>query len=342
MGVLQRIAISPSFGLVALGAASLLVGCPSDPKGTSSGAASSASAASTTSALPPGTTSAAPTAPTASASGPKPYEGPTGTLKGVITIDGDEPPRTSFTYPAECEGAAGTYGKLFRVGQDGQLADAIVAVTHYDGFVPPKSKPVELTIKNCQYSQRSIALTDTQFLSIRNQDGDTTYIPHLDGARLPATIVAVPKGPAVKIYTRGQGRYWLRDQMTRPFMMAHVFHFPYSTTDVTGLDGRYEIPSIPVGKAKVNVFLPQTKSMLSESKEIEIEPGDNVIDLTLSFDAERDTPQDGHGGTKPKYRDPNDPLLQMRPDGSAAPAPSASPSSAPATKGSASPGGTPL
>ncbi|MEQ9324823.1 MAG: hypothetical protein RIF41_36995, partial [Polyangiaceae bacterium] len=202
----------------------------------------------------------------------------------------------------------------------------------------PKTKPVEVTIKNCQYSQRSIALTDTQFLSIRNLDGGTTYIPHLDGARLPATIVAVPKGPAVKIYSRGPGRYWLRDQMTRPFMMAHVFHFPYSTTDVTGLDGRYAIPGIPVGKAKVNVFLPQTKTMLSESKEIEIKPGDNVVDLTLSFDAERDTPEDGHGGTKPKYRDPNDPLLKARPDGSAAPSP-APPAGGSAT---ASPGGSPL
>lgn len=334
MGALRSTA---AISICHLAAASLLVGCPSNPSGTSGSASSSGTAATTTSAAPPATGSAS-AAPTASASGPKPYEGPTGTVKGVITIDGDEAPRTSFTYPADCEGAAGTYGKLFRVGQDGQLADAIVAVTHYDGFVPPKTKPVDITIKNCQYSQRSIALTDTQFLSIRNLDGGTTYIPHLDGARLPATIVAVPKGPAVEIYTRGQGRYWLRDQMTRPFMMAHVFHFPYSTTDVTGLDGRYEIPGIPVGKAKINVFLPQTKTMLSKSQEIEVAPGDNTVDLTLTFDAERDTPEDGHGGTKPKYRDPNDPLLQMGPDGK--PAPTATPSASPAT--SSSPDGTPL
>ncbi|HHH27853.1 MAG TPA: carboxypeptidase regulatory-like domain-containing protein [Polyangiaceae bacterium] len=119
-------------------------------------------------------------------------------------------------------------------------------------------------------------------------------------------------------------------------MMAHVFHFPYSTTDVTGLDGRYEISGVPVGKAKVNVFLPQTKTMLSESKEIEVKPGVNTLDLTLTFDAERDTPEDGHGGTKPKYRDPNDPLLKMRPDGSA------TPSATPTTSATAAPDGGPL
>jgi hypothetical protein len=289
----------------------VLAGCPGDNRApSSSGTAPTATGASTGAATgaatgsgpaaPPTGAAGMPPPPHATATGPEPYEGPTGTITGVITIKGDEPPRTPFKYPAECEGAAGSYGKLFRVGQDGQLADAIVAVTHYDGFVPPKNKSVEVNIKNCQYSQRSIALTDTQYLSIFNRDAIRSYIPHLDGARLPATMVAVPRGPELKIYTRGKGRYWLRDQMKRDFMTAHVFHFPYSTTHVTGLDGRYRIAGIPVGKAKVSVLLPQTTSMLSTQKDIEVKEGDNAVDLELTFDAKRDTPPDGHGGTKLK------------------------------------------
>ncbi|MEZ4442506.1 MAG: hypothetical protein R3B72_25660 [Polyangiaceae bacterium] len=289
---------SPLFSRLTMGAAALwLGGCsngtPPEPTPGSATAAATASAA--PSAAPSASSSAAKPEPSV-----KPYEGPTGVVKGVVTIKGDEAPVTPFDFPDNCAAAAGMYGKLFRVGQDGQLADAIVAVTHYKGFVPPKQRAVEITIKDCQYSQRSIALTDDQYLEIRNLDSGTSYIPHLDGARLPSTNVAIPQGPSLRMDTRGRGRYWLRDQMTRPFMMAHVFHFPYSTTAVTGLDGRFSIEGVPVGKAKINVMLPQTKTLLSVSKDIEVKEGDNVVDLELTFDAKRDTPDDGHGGTKPK------------------------------------------
>jgi hypothetical protein len=245
------------------------------------------------------TATSAPTAPvpTATAPQPKAYEGPTGTVKGKITVTGDPSPTTPFKYPTECSAAAGTYGKLFRVGQDGGLADALVTVTEYEGFVPPKKEAVELTIKNCAYSQRTVALTHGQHLEVRNLDSLTSYLPHLDGARLPAGIVAVPLGEPVKLHTRGVQRYWLRDQMARAFMVAHVFHLPYSTTAVTDLSGEYAIEGVPVGKAKVAVLLPQL--MKTVHKDVEVAEGDNVVDIELTFDAATDTPSDGHGGTKP-------------------------------------------
>ena len=277
-----------------------LAGCPDpSPTGdTTTGALASGSAASTASASVSAAASAA-TSPTASATPPKPYEGPTGTLRGVVKVTGDEPPLTNFRYPKECEGAAGVYGKLFRVGQDGQLADAVVTVTHYEGFVPAKSNEVELTIKDCAYSQRTVVLTDGQQLAVRNLDALTSYIPHLDGARLPATMVAVPRGEPVSLSTRGLGRYWLRDQMGRSFMVAHVFHLPFSTATVTGLDGRYVIEGIPVGKAKLGLMLPMTRDLKTKTQDIEVKEGDNVFDLTLEFDAAKDTPADGSGNTKP-------------------------------------------
>jgi hypothetical protein len=286
------------------GLAVALMGCPSGPPpGAAPDAASSAATTSapTASAVPSASASAEPMGlPMPST---PPYSGPSGTIKGVITISGDPPPLTKFSYPKECEGAAGVYGKLLRVGQDGQLADAIVAVTDYGPhYVKPTSDVVKVNIKNCAFSTRSIALTDGQHIEIQNDDLMTTYLPHLDGARMPATIVAVPRGPVVKVYSRGRGRYWLRDQMTRDFMVAHTFHFPYATTDVTGLDGRYKVNGVPVGNAKINVLLPQTKTMKSLSKEIEVKEGENIVDLELTFDADADTPDDGHGGTKPKQR----------------------------------------
>src|SRR5207237_564171 len=158
-----------------------------------------------------------------------------GGLSGTVRIKGDPAPATPHTYPKECGGeAAAMYGKLFRAGKDHELADALVSVSKYQGYVPPRESAIRVTIKNCSYSTRTIAMTDGQHLEVRNLEDDTkSYIPWLEGARLPASLVAVPHGDAVKLYSRGFGRYWLRDQMGTKFMVAHVFHVNFATTAVT-------------------------------------------------------------------------------------------------------------
>ncbi|MFP6683736.1 MAG: hypothetical protein VB934_03450 [Polyangiaceae bacterium] len=269
--------------------------CPTAPP---SGAPSAVSGSTTpTASASTARPSLSATSPTAKGSGeakeqPKrePYKGPTGTLSGTIRATGDPAPTVNHQYPKGCESAAGTYGKLFRTGQGGTLADALVAVTNYDGYVPPKSDAVAITIRNCTYSARTVALTDGQHIEIRNLDPITSYLPYLDGARATATNVAVPRGSAVKLYSRGRQRYWLRDQMGRNFMVANVFHLPYSTTAVTGLDGRYRIEGLPVGEVKVSVMLPATKNLKHISRKLTIKAGDNTLDLEFGFDAAKDSP----------------------------------------------------
>jgi hypothetical protein len=301
----------------------LLLGCDSGPGTTDAPPTATASASTTATATATGSGSAA---------AKIPYTGPAGTVRGVVRIKGDPPPDTPFSYPAGCESASGVYGKLFRVGQEGQLADAIVTVWEYTpAYIPPKSDVVNVTIKDCAYSQRSIALTDGQHIEVKNLDSLTSYVPHLDGARQPALLVAVPQGEPVKLYTRGQARYWLREDMKRPFMVAHVFEFPFSTVAVTGLDGRFEISGVPVGKAKVSAMLPQLHSrtpkflpLYSVTKSIEIKEGDNVVEIELEFHKDENMPRDGHGGSKPADLPPEPPS-------------SAAPSASPAPPGSAAP-----
>lgn len=280
--------------VIACAALSVLVaGCDDAPPAPGSGRQATGSATSGAASGPK--PEARSPEPSPSASGepkPPPYSGPTGALTGTVRIKGDPPPETPHKYPKECEGEAGAvYGKLFRVGKDHQLADALVAVSKYQGYVPPKEAAIRVTIKNCAYSTRTIAMTDGQHLEVRNVDDDTTtYLPWLDGARMPAGIVATPHGDPVKLYTRGYSRYWLRDQMGRTFMVAHVFHFHFSTTAVTGLDGKYAIEGVPLGKVDVSAMLPSA-NLLSVSKPFEIKEGDNHLDLELAFDKKRDTPE---------------------------------------------------
>lgn len=284
-------------------AAGLAVGCgneaqkptPSNPTATAATATVSPTASS---------------APSAKKPQPKPYEGPTGTVVGRVTIAGDPAPKTNLRYEKGCEGAIATYGRLFRTGVDGGLGDALVTVTEYGkNYVPPKSEAISIKVTNCAFSQRTIAMTDGQHIEVQNLMNAKSFLPHLDGARQPATIVAVPAGEPIKLFTRGLSRYWLRDQMGRTHMVAHVFHLPYSTAAVTGLDGKFRIEGIPAGgTVEVSAMLPQLKNMNAVTKELKVEADkDNEIELELNFDAAKDTPADGHGGTKPKGMTPAPP-----------------------------------
>ena len=69
-----------------------------------------------------------------------PYAGPTGTVRGVLRVSGDEAPDTTRNLAdakADCDLARPTFGKLFREGAERRLADALIAVSGYEGYVVP-------------------------------------------------------------------------------------------------------------------------------------------------------------------------------------------------------------
>jgi hypothetical protein len=237
----------------------------------------------------------------------KPYSGPKATLKGKVRIEGDPPPDTNLKFPDKCKDAQATYAKLFRVGLDNGLADAMVAVTGTSAFVPADGPVAKATIHGCAVNRRTVAMTYGQRLEIANIDKLDSYVPYLDGAISRAGMVAVPGGEPVKLYPHEPGHYMIRDTMPSG-LVADVFVLKYATHDVTALDGGYEIKNLPPGKVRVDVFLPVIGK--SQGQEFELKEGDNTLDFTLKFDAKKDIP-------------------------GAAPAASGSASAAPAASGSA-------
>lgn len=215
--------------------------------------------------------------------GQAPYSGPVGTLRGRVTIQGDPPPDSGLSFPVgKCGEAAATYGRLFRVGQDKALADALVTVVNYDGYVPEREEAEKVTIQGCAFSGRTVAVTYGQRVEVSNLDPLEPYMPILDGAPFTAVLVAMPRGDAVKFTPLKPGYYELRDTLPKPFLKAGVFVLKYATHDVTGLDGRYEIKGIPVGKVLTAALLPAIGQ--DTKKAIEIKEGDNTLDFELTFD----------------------------------------------------------
>jgi hypothetical protein len=218
------------------------------------------------------------------AKGEAPYAGALGTIGGVVTISGDDAPdmpEAVTGVPADCLAAKETYGKLFREGPGRALADVVVGVTGYAGYVPEESPAQIADASGCAWDARTYVLTFGQSLDVRSRDS-RPYVPDLMGAQLKAQLVALPRGDAIHLYPEQPGRYQLTDSM-RLFMLADVLVVKFPTHAVTGKDGRFVIPRIPVGKVKVSALLPSVMAQLE--KDVEVHAGELVeVPLTLTFD----------------------------------------------------------
>jgi hypothetical protein len=213
------------------------------------------------------------------------YGGPTGVVQGVVSATGDQAPVASEhlkRISGACPEAREIYGRLFREGMMRSLADVLVAVTGYEGYVAEQSPKQVVAARGCAFNTRTLALTFGQTIEILSKDSET-YVPNLLGSKMAAQLFALPGGAGSTVYPQQVGHYVLTDDI-KVFMMTDVFVLAYSTHAVTGLDGRYQISGIPVGKARVSALLPATGAVVE--KDVVIEAGKTVdLAFELPFDA---------------------------------------------------------
>jgi len=216
--------------------------------------------------------------------GEAPYSGATGTIRGVVTVSGDEAPvQTDIIsrIPADCQGAKEFYGKLFREGAGRTLADAVIGVTGYEGYLPEDTPSVVADAAGCAWNSRTYVLTFGQSLDVRSRDS-RPYVPDLLGEELKAQLVALPRGDAIHLYPSRPSRFELTDSM-RLFMLAEVIVVKFPTHAVTKLDGAFVIPRVPVGKVQVSALSPAT--MAQSTKSVEVHAGESVeVNFVLPFE----------------------------------------------------------
>jgi len=216
--------------------------------------------------------------------GEAPYAGPTGSVHGIVTATGDEPPTQDemlARIPPDCASAKEFYARLFREGPSRSLADVVIGVTGYTGYVPEDVPAQSADGAGCAWDSRTYVLTFGQSLDVRSRDS-RAYVPDLLGAHLKAQLVAVPRGSAIHLYPEHAGRFELVDSM-RLFMFAEVIVVKFPTHAVTGVDGQFVIPRIPVGKVTVSALLPATLAQVS--KDVEVHAGESVeLKFELPFD----------------------------------------------------------
>lgn len=231
--------------------------------------------------------------------GSPPYTGPTGAVAGVVRVTGGTAPTRDEVLAKiknACADSRSVYGPLFREGPERALADALVTVTGYQGYLPEKDEAVRVVARRCAWERRTLAATFGQRVEVLSKDGEP-YMPKLLGGPNKAMMVAIPGGDAVKLYPTKPGRYALTDAIHEA-MFADVFVLQYPTHAVTGLDGRYRIEGIPVGEVNVNALMPQT--MQTAGKKVEIKAGETAeVDLEIHFAPEKTAPAAATGSGAP-------------------------------------------
>jgi hypothetical protein len=214
------------------------------------------------------------------------YTGPTGTVRGRVVVKGDKAPdvpQVLAKVPDTCPVARQAYGKLSREGPGRALADVLVAVTGYKGYVPERAPAQLVEAKDCFFGTRTIALTFGQRIDVSSKD--QTYIPELLGEHGQPQMAATPGNPTPSaLYPTHIGRYVLIDDL-KLFMTADVIVVKFATHAVTGLDGRFEIPNVPVGSVRLNALLSVTGG--GAERVVNVEAGKPTEDIVLEipFDA---------------------------------------------------------
>jgi hypothetical protein len=218
--------------------------------------------------------------------GMKAFDGATATVRGVVRASGDasvDRPDLVAKVGADCAEAKAFFAPALREGPGRTLADVLVTVTGYEGYVPPAAEKLKLEAEGCTFGTRTIALTFGQKIEIFSKD-KRSYVPELIGQKTTSQLVATPFGRgAAEIYPQQPGGYVLLDNL-RIYSAAEVLVLKFATHDVTGLDGQFEIGRIPAGNVTVTAFLPSTGATIE--KKVDLAAGQSLdLDFAVPFDA---------------------------------------------------------
>jgi hypothetical protein len=202
----------------------------------------------------------------------------------------------------KCPSAAAVYSKTFREGAplaDGSrpLADAVLGVTGYTEYVVSEKQPAErVTIKDCAYSARSVAMTFGQVLEVQNDHAGPMFAPDLENQSSPAIMMATPGGDPVRIYPKKPGRYRLIDRVGSSWLEADIFVSVTPLHAVSDVKGHFRIEGVPVGKLKLHAWHPAIESAVE--KDVEVKDG-VVTNIDMSIVNDKPAPRPVEKNTRP-------------------------------------------
>lgn len=204
--------------------------------------------------------------------------GPVGTIKGIVKYTGGAIHGEAIQVPLPCNPAKGEVYANDILVKDGRVQNALARITAglKDKYTDVPTTPVTLDQKNCQYEPRVIGVRVGQRVDIVNSDPlfhnvrSFTKNNEEFNLAMPSQnehIMRVFSKPEIFVQTKCSVHPWMSASIA---VMDHPFF------NVTGADGTFTIPNVPVGEYTLEiwheVFGSQTKKItVKENQAVDLE-----------------------------------------------------------------------
>lgn len=215
--------------------------------------------------------------------------GSEGTIEGKVTFEGTPPtmpelPRMNEAGKPKDAACASKETAEYLLVENGGVKDVVVRIA-VGGVPAPKRAeappPAVIDQHGCRYSPHVLGIEAGQKIAYRNSD-DTMHNVHTYAGTETDFNLAQPKGApdnAMDVKEpAGDTPYHVKCDV-HPWMSAWALVTDHPYFAVTGADGTFKIPSVPLGTYTVEAWHPH---MGKKTAQVKVEPGKPI---TVTFPA---------------------------------------------------------
>ncbi len=212
-----------------------------------------------------------------------PADKATGSIKGVVTLEGEAPKMNKIDMSGAASCAAlhkDAVTKEDVVSKDGKLANVVVYVTTVNGKAiadtwsfDPATEEVTLDQKGCQYIPHVLAVTTDQPVNVQSDD-DLAHNIHYIGNNPEFNESQQKAGSKKAVKFSEPDEHAAIACNIHGWMKAYLWVFPHKLFAVTKEDGSYEIKGVPAGDYEVAVWQESEGAKLTKLDPVKVKVGD--------------------------------------------------------------------
>lgn len=183
---------------------------------------------------------------------------PSGTIKGRVHLTGTPPPNPPIRMRDDpmCHRAgadAPAVQETIVVGGNGGLANVFVRLRGSFPETPVPTEPVEIDQRGCLYVPRVVGVRIRQPLRVSNSDSGLHNVHGISPGTDGFNVAQPQRGMTNQFRLRTEGILRLTCDV-HPWMFAFVGVVDHPFFAVTGTDGTFEIPDVPVGVHEIEAW----------------------------------------------------------------------------------------
>lgn len=183
--------------------------------------------------------------------GTAPVAGPTGTIEGIVRIEGPLPvaqPQelaSAFSGKRGCPDAARRYAHAFDVSEPGPIGGALVTVeARAPGLGPSVTR--RISVRDCDVVQRYLFAKENDVIELE-AIGQGPHLPVIVGTGETINQLLIPNQAPRRLVFNSPGQYPITFRDLPPFVGAMIYRLRQRFIDTTDVQGHFRINEVPVG-----------------------------------------------------------------------------------------------